>query len=198
MDFITHLNQQPTGMTLTKSILRVALATGLLLLMPLAAKLFTTEMAWTLDDFINAGLLLFGTGVTYVLVARMGNNTPYRLGAGLAIAAGLLLVWGNLAVGFIGNEDNPANLLYSGVLAVAFIGAIASRLRPGGMATAMFAAALTQFLVPLVAALIWKPEVNLGMVQVLVLNAVFALLWVGSGLLFRRASATGLGASTSR
>jgi hypothetical protein len=109
--------------------------------------------------------------------------------------AGLLLVWGNLAVGFIGNEDNPANLLYGGVLAAAFIGALAARFRPRGMAYAMFAAALVQFLVPLVAAAIWRPEVNLGMMQVLALNTVFAMLWVGSGLLFRRASATGANAS---
>jgi hypothetical protein len=33
------------------------------------------------------------------------------------------------------------------------------------------------------------------MMQVLALNTVFAMLWVGSGLLFRRASATGAKAS---
>ena len=185
-------------MTLTKSIFRVALATAFLLLIPLVAMQFTKEVAWSLDDFIVAGILLFGSGLAYTVVARMGGSTTYKVAAGVAVAAGLLLIWGNLAVGFIGSEDNPANLLYGGVLAVAIIGAIAARFRPLGMSRAMFAAALTQFLVPLVAALIWKPEVNLGMVQVLVLNAVFALLWVGSGLLFRRASATGLGASTSR
>ena len=175
-------------MTLSKSIFRVALATGFLLLLLLVANMAMTEMNWTLDDFITAGLLLFCLGTFFTLMARVGSNIPYRLGAGIAVMAGFMLIWGNLAVGFIGSEDNPANLLYGGVLAVAIIGSIAARSRPRGLANAMFAAALTQFLVPLVAALIWKPEVNLGMVQVLVLNAVFALLWVGSGLLFRRAS----------
>jgi hypothetical protein len=182
-------------MTLTQSITRLALATAFLLLIPLVATQFTQEMAWTLEDFVLAGVLLFGTGLVYVLVARKWNNTRYRLAVGLAVMAGLLLVWGNLAVGFIGNEDNPANLLYGGVLAVAFIGALAARFRPRGMAHAMFAAALVQFLVPLVAAAIWRPEVNLGMVQVIALNTVFAMLWVGSGVLFRRASATGADAS---
>ena len=178
-------------MTLSKSILRVALATGFLLLLLVAANLAMAEMKWSLDDFLTAGLVFFCLGTFFALMARVGSNTPYRLGAGIAVMAGFILIWGNLAVGFIGSEDNPANLLYGGVLAVAIIGSIAARSRARGLAYAMFATALTQFLVPLVAALIWQPEVNLGMVQVLALNAVFALLWVGAGLLFRRASTIG-------
>ena len=184
-------------MTLTRSIFRVALVTALLLLIPLAAKLLSNEMAWDLFDFVAAGILLFGAGLLYVLISRMGNNTSYRLGMGVAVAAGLMLVWGNLAVGFIGSEDNPANLLYGGVLAVALIGAFLARFRPLGMSRAMFAAALAQFLVPIIAAIIWKPEVNMGMVQVLVLNTVFAGFWVGAALLFRRASAAS-GSSSGR
>jgi len=178
-------------MTLTKSLLRLAFATACLLLIPLVAMQFSTEVVWTLSDFVIAGGLLFGAGLSYLLVARLGSSASYRLGVGVAVVAGLLLVWGNLAVGFIGNEDNPANLLYGGVLAVALIGAIGARFRPQGMAYAMFAAALVQVLVPLVAALIWRPEVNLGLLQVLVLNTVFALLWVASGWLLRRASGSG-------
>jgi hypothetical protein len=180
-----------TAMTLTKSLVRLALATACLLLIPLVAMQFTKEVVWTLSDFVIMGALLFGAGLTYVLVARMGSNGSYRLGAGVAVAAGLLLIWGNLAVGFIGSEDNPANLLYGAVLAVAGVGALVARFRPLGMARAMFAAALTQFAVPLVAALIWKPEVNLGMLYVLALNTMFAGIWVASGWLFRRASRSG-------
>jgi hypothetical protein len=177
-----------TAMTLAKSLVRLALATACLLLIPLVAMQFTSEVVWTLSDFVIAGSLLFGAGLAYVLVARLGNNTSYRLGAGVAVAAGLLLIWVNLAVGFIGSENNPANLLYGGVLAVAFIGALIACFRPQGMANAMFAAALAQFVVPLIAASIWKPGLNLGMVQVLVLNTIFAGLWATSGWLFRRTS----------
>lgn len=175
-------------MTLSRSITRIALATALLLLIPLVAMQFTHEVVWTLSDFIIAGMLLFGSGLTYALVARMGGNATYRVAAGVAVAAGLLLIWGNLAVGFIGSENNPANLLYGGVLAIGIIGTVAARFRAAGMSRAMFAAALAQFLVPFVAMAIWKPEADLGMVQVLVLNTVFAGLWAGSGWLFRRAS----------
>jgi hypothetical protein len=174
-------------MTLSKSILRIALATAFLLLIPLVAMQFTKEVVWTLADFAIAGGLLFGTGLTYAVVSRMGSNGSYRLAVGVAVAAGLLLIWGNLAVGFIGSEDNPANLLFGAVPVVAFVGALVARFRPLGMARVMFAAALTQFAVPLVAAAIWRPEVNLGMLYVLVLNTVFAGIWVTSGWLFRRA-----------
>jgi hypothetical protein len=153
-------------MTILQSILRVALGTAALLLIPLTAKLLLTDMAWTLSDFVAAGILLFGAGLTFTLVTRLSTNAAYRLGAGVAVAAGLLLIWINLAVGFIGSEENPANLLYGGVLAVAAAGALVARFRPLGMSRAMFAAALTQFLVPLVAAAIWKPEVDKGMMQV--------------------------------
>ena len=173
-------------MSLPKSLLRLALITAIFLLIPLVAMQFTPEVVWTLSDFVVAGGLLFGTGLTYLLLARLGNGT-YRLAVGVAVAAGLLLVWINLAVGFIGSEDNPANLLYGGVLAIGFIGAIIARFRPRGMSHAMFAAALAQFLVPLIAASIWRPEVNLGMMQVLALNTIFATLWAASGWLFRRA-----------
>ena len=55
-----------------------------------------------------------------------------------------MLVWINLAVGIIGSEDNPANLMYGGVLAVGVAGAVAARFRPGGMARALAATALAQ------------------------------------------------------
>lgn len=164
--------------------------TAFLLLIPLVAMQFTQEVTWTWSDFVVAGGLLFGTGLTYLLLARRGNGA-YRLAVGVAVAAGLLLIWINLAVGFIGSEDNPANLLYGGVLAVAGTGALMARLRPRGMAHALFAAAVAQMLVPVVAAFIWKPAVNLGMGQVLVLNTLFAALWAASGWLFRRASHAG-------
>ena len=183
-------------MTLTQSIIRIALATALLLLIPLVAMQFTQEVVWTLSDFVFAGALLFGAGLTFVLIARLGDNTTYRVAAGVAVAAGLMLVWANMAVGLVGSEDNPVNLLYAGVLAVALIGAFVARSRPLGMANAMFAAALTYVVVTAIALFIWQPagaaaEPNVHSVNVLVANGVFAAIWAISGLLFRRASVTG-------
>ncbi|UPL49616.1 hypothetical protein [Hymenobacter sublimis] len=145
------------------------------------------------SHLVMAGILLLVLGLLYLLVASWGRSGAYKLAVGVAVAASLLLVWGNLAVGFIGSEDNPANLLYAGVLAVGFIGAILAKLQPQGMAKAMFATALAQFAVPFVAMAIWRPELNLGVLWVIVLNTIFAGLWVVAGWLFRRAGLAGAG-----
>jgi len=179
----------------TKHIVRIALATAFILLLPLVAMQFTDNVVWNLADFVVAGALLLGTGLMYELVARKGGNIAYRAAVGVALAGALLLVWANLAVGIIGNEDNPANLMYFGVLAVGLIGAAMARLEQRGMARALFATALAQALVPVIALIIWKPSVtsdasgwgSAGVSGVFGLNAFFVMLFVGSALLFRRA-----------
>ena len=185
-------------MTLTKSIARVALATAFFLLVPLLAKQFNPEMAWTLFDFAAAGTLLFGAGLAYVLVARIGGSNAYRLAVGVAVGVALLLVWANLAVGLIGNENDPANLLYGGVLAVLLIGALVAHFQPSGMTNALFATAFAQMVVPVIALLVGKSQIAAaeaalggGVVQMIGGNIFFAALWAGAALLFRRASATG-------
>ena len=165
-------------------ILRVALATAFLLLLPWVAMQFTHEMTWDAADFIIAGILLFGAGLTYELVARKAGNIAYRAAVGVAVVTGLLLVWLNLAVGLIGTEENPANLMYLGVLAVAVVGVSIARLRPQGMAVALFATAGAQMLVAVIAQIA-------GLGSTFVLNGIFALLWVGAALLFRRAGSRG-------
>jgi uncharacterized membrane protein len=126
--------------------MRVALATALLLLVPLVAMQFTDEVRWDLADFVVAGALLFGADLTYQLLARRTDNLAYRVAVAVAVLAALVLVWANLAVGLIGSEDNPANLMYLGVLAVGIVGAVAARFQPRGMARALFAMASARWL----------------------------------------------------
>jgi hypothetical protein len=82
-------------MIINKSIIRIALLTAFLLLIPLAAMQFSAEVTWNLFDFVVAGTLLFGSGLAYELIARKGGNTTYRSAVGVAVAAALLLVWIN-------------------------------------------------------------------------------------------------------
>jgi len=70
----------------------------------------------------------------------------YRFAVGVALTTAFILLWVNGAVGIIGDESNDANIMYFGVLAVGFIGAIIARFRPLGMARALYAMALAQVL----------------------------------------------------
>ena len=171
-----------------RSVVGVALATASILLVPLL-----TAPAWNLFDFVFAGALIFGTGLTFVLVASKAGNSAYRFAFGVALAAAFILVWLTGAVGIIGSEDNNANVMYFGVLAVGIVGAIIARFRPHGMARALFATALAQALVSVIALIItlgspWSPP---GVLGVLVLNGFFVGLFVGSAWLFREAARGG-------
>lgn len=176
-----------------KNIIRIALATAFLLLIPLVAMQFDSGVNWNLFDFVVAGVLLFGSGLAYELIASKGGNLAYRAAVGVAVGTALLLVWINLAVGIIGSEDNPVNLLYFWVLFIAIIGAAIARLRPQGMALAMFATAFALALVPFIAMIIGRPRFHSlreapGVLGVLTLNAFFVMLFVVSGLLFRHSA----------
>ena len=162
---------------------------ALMLLLPLVAMRFTDAVDWDETDFILASALIGGAGLAFELAARATANRAYRAAVGVALAAASLLIWLNLAVGIIGTEDNPLNLMFGGVLAVGIIGAIVARFQPGGMARALFATALAQALVAVIALIIglgspWSPP---GVLGTLILNGFFAALFVGSALLFRDA-----------
>ena len=166
-----------------RAVVGAALATAFILLLPLLA-----EWPWTLFDFVFAGALIFGTGLTYVLAARKAGNIAYRAAVGVALAAALILVWVTGAVGIIGTEDDKANLMYVGVLAIGIIGAVIARFRPHGMARALIATALAQALVAVIVLILglglpWSPPV-----EILALNGFFVALFVGSALLFRYAA----------
>jgi hypothetical protein len=164
-----------------RKIIRIALVTACILLLPVLAMQFTDEVAWDLVDFAVAGVLLFGAGLTYEVIARKGGTPAYRVAVGVAVATALVLIWMNLAVGLIGNEGNPANLMYVAVLAVGLFGAIIARFQPHGLARALFATAAAQMLVAVVALIA-------GFGFTLILNGFFAVLWVGSAALFQHAA----------
>ena len=114
------------------------------------------------------------------------KKTAYRSAAGVALAGAFLLGWIALAVGILGVEGDPADLMYVGVLAVGFIGAIIARFQPIGMSRALFATALAQALVALVALILGKHQSSVSSVpEILILNGFFAALFVGSALLFK-------------
>lgn len=170
----------------TKSLLPVFFVPILILLIPAGAMLCNVEgWAWGGGSFVVAWALLTGVGLAFKVVTRNAGGRAYRVAAGIALATGFFLIWINLAVGFIGSEDNPANLLYGGVLAVGIVGAMFARLEPRGMARALFATAFAQFLVPVVALVFWPSDFSPGFTRIFVLNAIFALLFTSAAMLFQ-------------
>lgn len=164
--------------------LRVAiwgLAVGLFLL-PLVAMQFTDEVAWTAFDFVFwGGMLLVACGV-YEAATRISSDRWYRAGVGAAVVGGFLVAWVNGAVGMIGSEGNPYNLLFLAAIAVGAIGALIAWFKPAGMARALYATAAAHALVGVVAlAAGWD-------MRGAVLSLFFVLPWLVSAGCFRQAA----------
>jgi hypothetical protein len=179
------IGENMTSMSMqNKNIIRIALVTGLLLLVPLVAMQFSDEVVWGPFDFLIAGALLFGTGVSFELLRRKTRSMAYRLAAGIGLAASLLMVWANLAVGIIGDEGNPVNLLFFAVPVVGIVGAFMAGFQPHAMARTLFTMAIAHVLATVIALLASSSSFELREV---VLNGVFTALFVFSALLFRHA-----------
>jgi hypothetical protein len=145
-------------------------------------------MNWSAFDFVFSGGLMAIVLIAFFLVTRRAASRAYKVAAAVALGAGFVLVWGNAAVGVIGSEDNPANLMYWGVLAAGVVGAMLARLRPHGMARTLIAMAVLQAIVPIVAAAMgWAPSSAGWAMEATLLTAIFAALWLFSARLFWKA-----------
>ena len=92
---------------------RVALATALILLVPLVAMQITDEVDWGVADFALAGALLWGTGLLlHKLAAGKARSIAYRvLATAIAVAA---IVLGEA-------DDAPGLVLFGGLLIVSTV-----------------------------------------------------------------------------
>ena len=158
---------------------------ALLLTLPLAAMRFTDDVNWDETDFVVFGVMLFGACGTYELAARMTGNTAYRAAVGVAVVAAFILIWMNLAVGIIGSEGNPANLMYAGVLAALVLGGLIVRFQPHGMAHVLVVTALAQALVGVIALSAGLGSTGANWPRVIVvLTGFYSALWPLSAWLF--------------
>jgi hypothetical protein len=60
---------------------------------------FTREVNWGIEDFLSAGILLFGAGMAYSLATRRARSAVQRLAVAALVLAVLGSVWAQLAVG---------------------------------------------------------------------------------------------------
>ncbi|HWK35278.1 hypothetical protein [Sphingomonas sp.] len=157
---------------------------GFVLLLPAIA-----GAPWTAFDYVAMAVLLGGAGLTMELVVRRSRDIAYRAGCGIAVVAAFLLLWVNGAVGILGDEDNPANLLFVGVIAIAAVGAALARFRAAGMARVMATTAAAQALVGGIAlAAGWASPGYAGVYEVALGTGVFSTLWLISAGLFGKAA----------
>ena len=144
---------------------------------------------WSPFDFVFAAVLLYGATGTVDIAIRKGGSTAYRLGTGLAVLVSFLLIWVNGAVGVIGNEDNPVNLVFIAIIAIAAAGAVSARFEPRGMARAMtIAFILNAGVAALVVLNGWGGEDPPGTAGLTMLVSGFAIMWGLSGALFAKAA----------
>ncbi|MDZ7765809.1 MAG: hypothetical protein U5K00_15550 [Melioribacteraceae bacterium] len=173
-----------------KSTAIVAIVTVLLLMIPLVAMQFSDEVDWNIFDFIVAGFLLFGTGFTYVLLTMKVNNFTYKARVAVGLFAGLFLIWANLAVGIIGSEDNPVNIIYFGVIGIGIVGAVMSRFKSRGLSLTMFAISLILLLIAVVVLIYaWTQNTNFKPDEIMAyigVHGLFIMLFFISGMLFRQ------------
>lgn len=87
--------------TMGIDLLRVALATAMVLAVPLVAMQFTRDVAWTAFDFAAGALLLGVAGLTCLRVGRhLAQRASWQRAAIVAaVALVFAAVWVELAVG---------------------------------------------------------------------------------------------------
>jgi hypothetical protein len=151
-----------------------------LLLAPLVAMQFTSEVDWDETDFIAMGFILGSLGLALEFMVSRSESIAYRIASGIAVLAAFLLIWANLAVGMIGPENNPYNLLFGGVPAIALVGSIVARFRASGMALTCAAAGVAQVAIA-VGGIAADPRGAF-------FSSVLGSLWLLAALLFRKSA----------
>jgi len=180
----THMTQ------LREPMLRAALVALGLLMVPLVASQVVDGWNWPPGTFVFAYVMFFGTALAYALIARKMGAWAYKAGVGLALVAGFAMGWSTMVR--MSETENPANLVYFGVLTVGAVGAWLARLEARGMALALFAMAAGLAVVGVISVLVSPDVPSGGVPSMALMHGVFVALFTASGLLFRHASVAGL------
>lgn len=74
-------------------------AIAVILILPLVAMTFTTEVKWTGFDFLVAGMLLIGAGLLHEVVVARVKAAPSRIVISSGLLLAVALIWAEGAVG---------------------------------------------------------------------------------------------------
>ena len=183
------LRENMTQLMQNKNYFRWVLITAAVLALPALAMLFqigvpdpgsgTEGVNWGPMDFATMGVLILGSGLLFEYASSRDGSVAHKAAVGIAVLAGLGLIWVNLAVGMMDVENG--NLMYVLVLFVGLVGAAIGRFEPREASIAMFATAGAQAVVVVIALVA-------GLGPTLLADAFFIAAWIASGVLFRQAS----------
>jgi hypothetical protein len=142
--------------------------------------------AFALWMFVETSAGIFRENITVVSMHNMwkAGRIVYRAALALALAPAFFLVFFYGAVAEPGDSPGP---MFLGPVAVLIIGALIARFRPRGMTYALSATALAQAVFAVFAMIAWGQYLGIS-----IFNGFFIALWVGSAILFRRATRHGL------
>ena len=154
---------------------------AVLLALPGVAMQFSDEVNWTAGDFVFAAIMFGTIGGLLELAARASVSLAFRVGSAVAVATGFLTIWISLAVGIVGAEDNPQNIVYFGIVGMAICVAVAALGDPRSLARGMHATAAFQGLICLV-------HVIDGIYPAVMIDGFFTMTWITAGALFARAA----------
>ena len=172
--------------SLPEAAIAPAIGALIVITIPLVAMQFTAEVVWTLSDFVIAWSILFLIGFAYQAISRKTQHFAFKIATGIAAFTTIFIIWSNLAVGIIGNEENPLNLLYFGVILLVIFGTYIAQLQASAMFRVMLSVAALHAFVSVIGLSIFSaqnPEYTI--MNVIVINCVFVILWIVSALLYR-------------
>lgn len=75
---------------------------AIILLIPLIAMQFSTEVSWSAFDFLVAAVLLLSTGTAIEVILRLVKSRKMRWILCLSVLFILFIIWAELAVGVFG------------------------------------------------------------------------------------------------
>lgn len=150
---------------------------ALLILMLLVAIQYYEGFQWDQDDLILTILILGIGGALAEVTFQITLNPFSRAGAIVAILTSVVVFAASVAVGMIGDEGDPVNLLFGVVLLVVVVGAWFSGLHPLILPAFMLAAGAIQAAIGLLAGVLANDVVGGAFTMALAL-----LWWVSAGL----------------
>ena len=148
-------------------------------------------MNWSLFDFVFMGGLLGCIGLAARFIWWRSTNLSSMVASSLVVLAIFLLIWVNGAVGIIGSEDNPANLMFGGVILIVISGALFTRFRPIGMALTCLTVAAAHVVIALTALVSQSGSGSeIWPMDVLGASLFFILIWIAAAGLFWKSGAS--------